>query len=243
MKRENNTRFPGILKRGLALAAGALLLAGCEVIPKTETVATVPDPTTTPSPTPTALPTDATRHRVALLVPLGGRTAEVGQSLANATTMALLDANADNIRITTYDTSGGAGAAARQAIADGNRLILGPLLADNVPAVQAVARPAGVTSIAFSNDATVASTDVFVMGHIPEQSIRRSVSFARANGSVSFGALLPEGDYGTRSYNALQNSLLASSIVDDQSKQRRLSHSCGRVQCIWIIQKIIFTCK
>jgi len=48
---------------------------------------------------------------------------------------------------------------------------------------------------------------VFVIGHIPEQSIRRTVRYARANGSNNFGALMPEGDYGQRSYNALQNSL------------------------------------
>ncbi len=194
-------------RRNLTIAGTALLLGGCQLVPKTETVSTAPPPTPTPQPSATALPSDATRHRVALLVPMSGTTAEVGQSLANATTMALLDTNAENLRITTYDTSRGATAAARQAIADGNRLILGPLLADNVSAVQAVARPANVPAIAFSNDATVASGDVFVMGHIPEQSIRRSVRYARDNGSSSFGALLPEGDYGQRSYNALQNSL------------------------------------
>ncbi|BDI61115.1 penicillin-binding protein activator [Qipengyuania nanhaisediminis] len=197
----------GFNRRNFAIAGAAALLAGCQVIPKTETVATAPAPTPTPQPSATALPTDSTRHRVALLVPMSGRAAEVGQSLANATTMALLDTNADNIRITTYDTSGGAAGAARRAIADGNRLILGPLLADNVPGVQAAARPAGVPAIAFSNDATVASADVFVMGHIPEQSIRRSIEYARANGSSNFGALLPEGAYGQRSYTALQNSL------------------------------------
>ncbi len=194
-------------KRTLTIAGTALLLGGCQLVPKTETVSTAPPPGPTPEPSATALPTDAQRHRVALLVPMSGTTAEVGQSLANATTMALLDTNAENLRITTYDTSRGAAAAARQAIADGNRLILGPLLADNVPAVQAAARPADVPSIAFSNDATVASADVFVLGHIPEQSIRRSIQYARENGSNSFGALLPEGDYGQRSYNALQNSL------------------------------------
>jgi ABC-type branched-subunit amino acid transport system substrate-binding protein len=121
--------------------------------------------------------------------------------------MALLDTNADNIRITTYDTSGGAGGAARRAIADGNRLILGPLLADNVPAVQSAASRAGVPAIAFSNDASVAGNDVFVMGHIPEQSVARSVRYARSNGSSSFAALVPEGDYGQKAYSALQNSL------------------------------------
>lgn len=194
-------------RRNLAVAATAALLAGCQVIPKTETVTTVPVPEATPEPTPTALPTDSTRHRVALLVPLSGSAAEVGQSLANATTMALLDTNADNLRITTYDTSRGAAAAARQAIADGNKLILGPLLSENVAAVQSAARPASVPAIAFSNDTSIASADVFVMGHIPEQSIRRSIEYARRNGSNNFGALLPEGDYGQRSYSALTNSL------------------------------------
>ena len=194
-------------RRNIAMAGAAALLAGCQVIPKTETVSTAPPPTPTPQPSATALPSDSARHRVALLVPMAGNASEVGQSLANATTMALLDTNANNLRITTYDTSAGAAAAARQAIADGNKLILGPLLANNVPAVQAAARPAQVPAIAFSNDATVASADVFVMGHIPEQSIRRSVQYARRNGSNSFAALLPEGDYGQRSYSALQNSL------------------------------------
>lgn len=195
-------------RRNIVMAGAAALLAGCQVIPKTETIDSTPDPTTdTQQPVDNALPSDATRHRIALLVPMSGSTAEVGQALANATTMALLDTNANNLRITTYDTSRGASDAARQAIADGNKLILGPLLADNVASVQAVARPAGVTAIAFTNDSTVASADVFVIGHIPEQSIARSVEYARRNGSNRFAALLPEGDYGQRSYNALQNSL------------------------------------
>lgn len=200
-------RWKGINRRNVAILGAAALISGCQVIPKTETVSTTPVPTATPTPSPTALPTDATRHRVALLVPLGGTAADVGQSLANATTMALLDTNASNLRITTYDTSRGAAGAARQAVADGNKLILGPLLAGNVPAVEAAAGPANVPAIAFSNDASVAGDNVFVMGHVPEQSVRRSVRYARNNGSTNFSALLPEGDYGQKAYTALQNSL------------------------------------
>lgn len=194
-------------KRALTLAGSAALLAGCAVVPRTETVQSAPPPTPTPQPSATALPSDSTRHRVALLVPMGGTAADVGQALANATTMALLDTNAENIRITTYDTSRGAADAARRAIADGNRLILGPLLADNVPAVETAARTANVPAIAFSNDASVANSNVFVMGHVPEQSVARSVRYARSNGSTSFAALLPEGDYGQKAYSALQSSL------------------------------------
>ncbi|MEM7664507.1 MAG: penicillin-binding protein activator [Pseudomonadota bacterium] len=196
-----------INRRTLTIAGAAALLGGCQLIPDSQPTTSIPDATPTPEPSATALPSDATRHRVALLVPMSGNTAAVGQSLANATTMALIDTNASNLRITTYDTSQGAADAARQAIADGNKLILGPLLAANVPAVQAAARPAGVPAIAYSNDTTVANDNVFVMGHIPEQSIRRSVRYARRNGSNTFGALLPQGDYGQRSMSALANAL------------------------------------
>jgi len=192
-------------RRNLVMAGAALLAAGCSVIPKADVAP--PPPAPAPEPSATALPTDTGRHRIALLVPMSGDTAPVGQAIANATTMALLDAQADNLRITTYDTSAGIGGAAQKAIADGNRLILGPLTADAVPAVQAVARPAGVPVIAFTNDPSVASPDVFVIGHLPEQSIRRSVEFARSRGAARFGVLVPEGDYGTRAFSALENAL------------------------------------
>lgn len=196
----------GLTRRNVAMAGAALLAAGCSVVPKAD-VAPPPPPAPTPEPSATALPTDTGRHRIALLVPMSGDTAPVGQAIANATTMALLDAQADSLRITTYDTSQGIGGAAQKAIADGNKLILGPLTADAVPAVQAVARPAGVPVIAFANDASVASADVFVIGHLPEQSIRRSVAFARSRGAARFAVLVPEGDYGTRAFSALENAL------------------------------------
>lgn len=84
--------------------------------------------------------TDSDRHRIALLLPMTGKDADVGQSIANATTLATLDTKSSNIRITTYDTALGVQAAAQQAVADGNKLILGPLRKDNVITVANVAR-------------------------------------------------------------------------------------------------------
>lgn len=201
-------RLPDVLnRRNVAIAGAAALLGGCQLIPKTEPAPAPPVTTPTPEPSATALPTDSERHRIALLVPMSGTNAEIGQALANATTMALLDTDAQNLRITTYDTARGAGAAARQAINDGNRLVLGPLLAENVPEVQAAARPADVPAISFSNDTEIADDDVFVMGYVPEQSIRRIVRYSLDTGSRDFAALVPEGEYGQRAYEALRNSL------------------------------------
>jgi ABC-type branched-subunit amino acid transport system substrate-binding protein len=196
---------PRIARR--AMIAGAVsLLAACQVIPHSKVaVAPIAKPTET-APDAAVLPTDALRHRVALLVPLSGANAEVGQAIANATTMALLDTAAQNLRITTYDTSDGAAAAASRAVADGNKLILGPLLSDEVVGVAAVARPARVPMITYSNDAGVAAHDVFVLGVAPGQSVSRVLGFARTSGVGRVAALIPSGVYGQRVQFALGQS-------------------------------------
>lgn len=192
-------------RRNVVIAAGAVLLSGCSIIPKGAETPTTTTPT--PEPSATALPEDQTRHRIALLVPLSGQNGEVGQSIANATTMAILDTSADNLRITTYDTAQGPQSAARRALADGNKLILGPLLGSNVVSVRAETEGTNVPIITFSNDTTVVGPGVFVMGHIPEQSIARSVQFARSKGSNGFAILAPDGDYGNRAEAALRSAL------------------------------------
>ncbi len=198
----------GLNRRTFTMVGAALLLAGCKIIPTAPTTTTQPTtPTATPTPSATALPTDQTRHRIALLVPMSGDNGAVGNSIANATTMALLDTNASNLRITTYDTAQGARAAARKAVADGNKLILGPLMANNVPSVLAEARPADIPLISYSNDISVAGPDVFVMGHIPSQSIERTVEFARGRGANNFAVIAPEGSYGDTASTAISGAV------------------------------------
>ncbi len=198
-----------ITRRGLAVAMLTVFLAACKVVPDAGRPGPAPGPSTETGPS-EALPTDGDRHRVALLVPLSGENAAVGRSLANATTMALLDTNAENLRITTYDTATGARSAAARAIADGNKLILGPLVREDVAPVLAAARPANVPLITFSNDTTVAARDVFVMGHVPEQSVTRTVSYLGKQGVRRFAALVPNGDYGGRTEDALNRAVRAS---------------------------------
>lgn len=184
-------------------------LAACQtMIPRSE--APVATPTTTQPTSTTGLPVDSERHRVALLVPQTGPDAAVGTSIADAVTLALLDSRSDRVRITTYDTGLGAAAAAQQAIADGNKLILGPLLADDVRAVQPVARAANVPLISFSNDSSVAGNGTYLLGFEPGQAVSRVVAHARAAGLTRFGALVPRSTYGERALASMRDAVTAS---------------------------------
>jgi ABC-type branched-subunit amino acid transport system substrate-binding protein len=180
---------------GLA-ASGALALASCQTGPRGPR----PGPVEPTGPRP-----GIEFNKVAVIVPLTGGDGPVGQSIANAANLALADAGEKRLRITVYDSTipGGAAAAAARAIADGNGLILGPLLAEDVRAAAPVARRARVPVIAFSNDEGVAGDGVYIMGFTPDQSIGRVVSFARARGATRFGALIPTGLYGQRAAQSL----------------------------------------
>ena len=207
----------GLNRRKLLMLAAVTVLAGCKVIPK--------GPGQTPPPVPgpaDALPSDQQRQRVALLVPLTGPQAAWGQSIANATTMALLDTNAKSIRITTYDTAGGPAAAASKAMQEGNRLILGPLQGDEIPAVAAVARAAKVPLITYSSEADMAARDVFMLGTSSANAIERVVDYAHSRGIQRFALLAPKGSYGSRASAAYAEAVKAAggTLVNTQTYDR-----------------------
>lgn len=150
------------------------------------------------------------KHEVALIVPLTGVDGPIGTSISNAARLALLDTGNQTIDLKVYDsTQGGAAAAAARAIAEGNRLILGPLLSEEVRAMAPVAQRSRVPVIAFSNDESVAGNGVYILGFTPRQSIGRVAGYARARGAKRFAALVPTGVYGERATQALMASLSA----------------------------------
>lgn len=212
--------------RVLTLAVAALVSACSTVVPRGPAppppAPTAPRPTA-PRPVQPGIPEDNERHRVALLVPITGTNGAVGRSLANATQLALLDTRSERVRITTYDTATGAAAAADRAIAEGARLILGPLLAEDVRAVAPIARRARVPVVSFSNDAGVAGSGAYLMGYSPAQSIERVVEYAKGSGITRFAGLMPAGLYGERASTAFLRAVEAAggSVTAMQSYDRR----------------------
>lgn len=185
--------------RQICAIALAALLAACAT--GRGPVKPTPGPAAGPAPAKPAV-SEAEKQRVAVLVPTTGGNAALGQSIANAANLALLDSGSQRIRLTIYNTGPSAGAAARKALAEGNRLIIGPLLAGEVREVKAVASAANVPVLAFSNDSALAGGGTYILGFQPRQSIDRVVQYARGQGIERFAALVPAGDYGQRASSA-----------------------------------------
>jgi branched-chain amino acid transport system substrate-binding protein len=227
-------RQSGLWPRLSAIGLSLLLAACSTVVPRGPAVAPpVAKPVAKPT-TQTGLPEDVERHRIALLVPLSGPNAAVGQSIADAAAMALADTGGKALRITNYDTAQGAEAAARKALADGNKLFLGPLLSDDVRAVAGPAEAAGVPVISFSNDSAAVGDDVWLLGFSPAQSIDRVVRFAKSKGLTRFAGLMPPGTYGRNASSMLIHTAEAAggSVAAMQSYQRSPTSIAAAIQTI-----------
>ncbi len=139
--------------------------------------------------------------RIALLVPLSGPHAHIGQALYRAAQMALFAHGERGVVLLPRDTQGRPDVAAlmvRQAAAEGADLILGPLFSHSVSAAAPEAKRAGLSMIAFSNNRDVAQPGVFLLGFLPEQQVTRVVRYASGQGLHRFAGLFPDTNYGRR---------------------------------------------
>ncbi len=151
--------------------------------------------------------------RVALLLPLSGQNAALGNAMLDSAQMALFDVADNRLELLPRDTQGnaeGAGAAARSALADGARLIIGPLLASEVEAVKPLARAANVPVLAFSTATQLAGDGTYLIGFLPRQEIERVVAFAHSKGASHFAALAPRTPYGDIAVDALRAAVQAN---------------------------------
>ncbi len=144
---------------------------------------------------------------VAILLPLSGQLSNAGQPMLQAAQLALAEPGSPPLIV--RDTGGNpqaAAAAAQSAIAEGARLILGPLTAAETAAVAPVARSAGVLVLAFTNDPSQAQPGVWTLGITPGQQVRRLMSAAQAQGRTQVAAFLPESDFGQAMAQALRQT-------------------------------------
>jgi len=148
--------------------------------------------------------------RAALLLPLTGRHAAIGQALLNAAQMALFDVADDRFALVVRDTQGtpeGASLAIQSALEERVNVVLGPLFGASAFAVAADTRAVGLNMLSFSNDRAVAGDGVFIAGMPPSEQVTRIVDYATRQGFLRFAALAPETTYGFTVTQALRQAL------------------------------------
>ncbi len=151
--------------------------------------------------------------RAALLAPLSGQFESSGKAMVNAAQLALFDIADDRFNLIPIDTRGtaeGAAAAARQALAQGADIVLGPLFSHEVRAAGPLAREQDVPMLAFTTDRAAVGNGVYALGILPATQVERVVAYARSQGRERIALLAPANDYGYAVADALKGAVLAT---------------------------------
>lgn len=168
---------------------------------------------------------------VALLVPRSSAQpgdAILAQSLENAARLAIGDLANVRIDLRVYDTAGDANtaaAAARQAVADGAKIILGPVYAHAANAAGLAVLASKVNVLSFSNNTKIAGGNVFVLGPTFDNTAVRLAAHAARQGRGTMLVVHGSDDSGQQSKAAIQKAIaatggtLAGSVAYDLSQQ------------------------
>ncbi len=133
--------------------------------------------------------------QVALLVPGGsgeGSDAFLAQNFENAARLAISDLNGPKIELRVYNTGGSPAVAAnvaREAVNDGAQIILGPLFAEAANAVGVAVAGDNINVLTFSNNASIAGGNVFVLGQTFDNTANRLVRYASRQGISRFAVV------------------------------------------------------
>jgi branched-chain amino acid transport system substrate-binding protein len=162
-------------------------------------VTAAPVPSKAPAPKTNAL-------KVAILLPLSGEQEELGKSLLHGAELAVMELANENFELMPRDSGSSpseAVAAARDALANGARLIIGPLFSSSVEAVKPVAAQSGVSILALSNDWKVAGNGAYLVGFSPLEQVQKIAQFAASQNLNDIAVLAPSSTYGQMALSAL----------------------------------------
>ncbi len=151
--------------------------------------------------------------QVALLLPLSGARATLGQQMAKAVWLVedFGGAPGQTKVLDAGETPQAAAQAARVAVAEGANIIVGPLFRDQTPAVVEAAGSVPVLSL--SNDTTLAATGAWVFGVTPAQSVDTVFGFAQSTGAQRLAILETGGVLGQQATKALQSRARTARIT------------------------------
>ncbi|PIE13462.1 MAG: penicillin-binding protein activator [Rhodobacterales bacterium] len=150
---------------------------------------------------------------VALLVPRGsgnGTDDTLAQNLENAARLAMADLDGVKIDLRVYSTAGNAAkaqTAALQAVNDGALIILGPVFGEAANAAGVAVASKNVNVLAFSNNATIAGGNVFVLGPTFDNIANRLTQFARKQGKSRILVVSSDNAAGQLGNAAIQKAI------------------------------------
>lgn len=164
---------------------------------------------------------------IAVLLPLSGESAQLGQNILRGMETALYRYANQDFTLKIYDTQGRtlpAVHAARTAVNEQIDMVIGPLFGHVTQAVLPHFQEAGIPVLSFSNSSNLLaqeslrilgesqSSPLYIIGFTPNDELKNLIKFGIWKGLQRFALIAPNDSYGKQIYLNIQNILRGQNV-------------------------------
>ena len=165
---------------------------------------TIEDPIPDPIPDPTPEIINKTL-KVGIMLPITGKHYQIGNSLLNASQLALNKTQNKNIKFFIRDTGNEDDITKNfySLLNEDINIILGPIFSKNILKIQPLAKGEDIQIITFSNNTKVTQNNLYIFGLTLEDEVLSILEYSTKSENKKLAAILPDNEYGKRIKNEI----------------------------------------
>ena len=153
---------------------------------------------------------------VLVLLPLSNKFRSIGENIRKAIDLGVLQSKNNKIKFIYFNTGNDFNSDDIQLIIEkiNPRLLVGPLLRENLIKIKPVIDKFKIPVFSFTNDTSLSERGVWVLGFSPFDQINKIIKYAINCKKEKIGFISVDNDYGRKIYDLVNNSEIANSIKD-----------------------------
>ena len=153
---------------------------------------------------------------VLVLLPFSNKFRSIGEKIRKAVDLAVLQSKNNSIRFVYFNTGQDFNYNDLQLVIEklNPRLIVGPLLRENLIKIKPIISNFKIPVFSFTNDSSLSEKGIWVLGFSPFDQINKIIDYAIKCKKEKIGFISVDDDYGRKIYDIVENSELKSSIKD-----------------------------
>ena len=153
---------------------------------------------------------------VLVLLPLSNKFRSIGENIRKAIDLGVLQSKNNKIKFIYFNTGNDFNSDDIQLIIEklNPRLLVGPLLRENLIKIKPVIDKFKIPVFSFTNDTSLSERGIWVLGFSPFDQINKIIKYAIKCKKENIGFISVDNDYGRKIYDLVNNSEIVNSIKD-----------------------------
>ena len=153
---------------------------------------------------------------ILVLLPFSKKYRSIGEKIRKAIDLAVLQSKSNNIKFVYFNTGSDFNSKDIELIIEklNPKLIIGPLLRENLIKIKPVITDLKIPVFSFTNDSSLSEKGIWVLGFSPFDQINKIIDYAIKCKKEKIGFISVDNNYGRKIYDLIENSEIIGLIKD-----------------------------